>query len=55
MIDFVLDYLCSPTGKGFDAGLEFSSLPLNFDSLVTFARAGASEQRKATFFGIIRS
>lgn len=39
MIHFMLDDLCRPTGKGFDARLEFSRLPLHFDGFVALARA----------------
>ena len=36
MVDLVLDDLGRPAGEGFDAGLEFLVLPLDFDSFVAF-------------------
>lgn len=53
MVDFVLDYLCRPTGKGFYASLKLGGLPLYFDGFIAFARTGATEQRKTTFLRII--
>ena len=50
----MLNNLCGPASKGFSACLEFCSLPLNFDSLVPFARTWTAEKRKTTFLGIIR-
>lgn len=55
MVNLMLNDLCCPTGEGFDTGLEFGSLPLNFYGLIAFTFTGSAEQRKATFFGIIRS
>lgn len=36
MIDFMLNNLRRPVTKGFDAGLEFSGLPLYFDSIIAY-------------------
>ena len=55
MINLVLDNLRHPTSEGFDSDFEFCGLPSNFNSLIAFAFAGASEQGKTTFFCIIRS
>ena len=54
MVNLMLNNLRGPTGKGFDTSLKLVSSPLNFDSFIALARTGATEQRKATFFGIIR-
>ena len=40
MIHFVLNDLRWPTGKGFDAGLEFSGLSLRFDGFVALLILG---------------
>lgn len=45
MIYFVLNDLCGPTGKGFDAGLKFGSLPLYFDGFVTLTRTWTTKER----------
>ena len=54
MVDFVLNYLRGPTGKGFYASLKLSSLPLNFDRLIAFAWSWTAEQGKTTFLSVIR-
>ena len=53
MVNFVLDYLCGPTGKGFDASLKLGGLPLNFNGLVTLAGAGTAQQGKAALSGVV--
>ena len=53
MVHFVLDDLCSPSGKGFDTGLELLVLPLNFDSLIALAGTGAAQQRKTALCCVI--
>ena len=55
MVNFVLNYLCRETCKCFNAGLEFSRLPLHFYSLITSTLSGSSEQRKTAFFCIVGS
>lgn len=49
MIHLVMNDLRQTVGKGSDASLEFSGLPLYFDSLIAFAFSGASVQRKTIF------
>ena len=55
MVYLMLNDLYRPAGEGSDASLEFGSLPFDFDGMIAFAFAGASEQLKTTFFCIIRS
>ena len=43
MVDFVLDDLRGPAGKGFDPSLELFVLPLNGDFFEPLAGAGASQ------------
>ena len=54
MANFVLNDLGGPAGKGFDAGLKLLVLPLYLNGLVTPARTRAAQQRKATFFCVVR-
>lgn len=53
MVNFVLNYLCSPTGKSFDASLKLNGLPLYFNRFITFARSWTAEKRQTRFFSII--
>ena len=54
MINLVLDNLRHPTSEGFDSDFEFCGLPSDFNSLITFAFVGDAQQRKTSFFDIIR-
>ena len=54
MVNFVLNDLGGPAGKGFDAGLKLLVLPLYLNGLVTLVRTRAAQQRKATFFCVVR-
>ena len=53
MVKFMLNDLCRPAGKCFDARLELLILPLHLDGLVAlcFPRAG---QRQAALLRVIR-
>jgi hypothetical protein len=44
MVDLVLDDLSCPAGEGFDAGLEFLILPLDFDGFVAFTGTGVTQK-----------
>ena len=54
MVDFMLDDLSRPAGKGLDAGLEFFVLPLHLDGLKPLTGPWATQERKTTFFRIVR-
>lgn len=54
MIYFVLDDLRGPVGIGLDANLQFQVLILNLNGFIPFAFVGDAQQRKTSFFDIIR-
>jgi len=53
MINLVLNDLRRPTGKVFRARLHFQGLILHLDGFISLALTGDTEQRYATFFGVI--
>ena len=55
MINFVLNDLCRPAGKGFDPSLKIFCLPLYLDRLVAFALSRLTDQRQTSFLGFIQS
>ena len=52
MVNFVLNDLSRPADKSLDTGLKLLVLPLDFNGLVAFTRAWATEQGKTTLFRV---
>ena len=53
MVNFVLDDLGRPAGKGFDAGLELLVLPFDFNRLITLAGTRTAKKGQATLLGFV--